>query len=147
MNKIRERLLTEKGQDTMKLKLGTDDIFNCPEGHIQGILETTGEPKKRVNKPCETQVRLKFRVRTSEGREHLVARTFCATLEFGSELYCFLESWLDGKFDAYLDDNGEIDLNLLIGKSANLYITHFEDGKHAHPYVHIAGIFPADRLN
>lgn len=130
----------------MRLKLGNDDVFNCPEGNHRGILERVAEPKKPVNKPCKEQVRLMYRITLDNGNEHLVARTFCADLNYGSELYHFLESWLDGKFDVYLDDNGEIDLDGLIGKPADVVIKHIETQRHEKPYVHIARIFPAGRL-
>lgn len=130
----------------MILKLGTDDIFDCPEGKYRGTLERVGEPKKRINKPCNVQLRLTCRVKTNTGKEHLVARTFCADLSYGSELYSFLESWLDGKFEAYLNENSEIDLNLLIGKEADLLITHWGDGTQSKPFVKIAGIFPPGKL-
>ena len=128
----------------MKLKLGTDDIFECPEGKYRGVLERVGEPKKRINKPCPIQGRMTFRVKEPKGKEHLVARTFCADLSCGSELYNFLESWLDGKFKTFKDEQGDVDLNLLIGKEADLLITHW--GDHVKPFVKIAGIFPKGTL-
>jgi hypothetical protein len=130
----------------MKLKLGTNDIFDCPEGQYKAVLERIGEPKKRINKPCAAQVRTTFRARLATGKEYLVARTFCADLGYGSEFYSFLESWTDGKFETLLDDNGEVDLNLLIGKEADLLITHYDDGTHSKPYVKIAGVFPPGTL-
>ena len=130
----------------MKLKLGQDDIFDAPQGKYRGILERVGEPKKRINKPCASQVRYIFRVKTDKGKEHLVARTFCADLTYGSELYHFLDSWLKGNFDPFLDGNGELDLNLLLGKEADLLITHWSDGSRDTPFVKIAGIFPVGTL-
>ena len=130
----------------MKLKLGHDDTFNCPEGKFKGVLERVAEPKKRINKPCQLQVRFLFRVKTQAGKEHLVGRTFCADLSFGSELYNFLDSWLDGKFEPFLDANGEVDLNLLLGREAGLVIEHRGDGNHLKPFSNIAGIFPVGTL-
>jgi hypothetical protein len=130
----------------MKLKLGLNDTFDCPEGKFKGVLERVAEPKKRINKPCASQVRYTFRVRTTESKEYLVARTFCADLSFGSELYSFLDSWLDGKFEPFLDSSGEVDLNLLLGKEANLLIGHWADGSRDKPFVKIAGIFPVGTL-
>lgn len=130
----------------MKLKVGQDDIFDCPEGKYKAVLERVGEPKKRINRPCSSQVRFTFRVKTENGKEHLVARTFCADLSFGSELYNFLESWLDGNFDPLKDDCHELDLNLLIGKAADLLVTHYQGGSHGKPFVTIGGLFPAGRL-
>src|SRR4051794_12550338 len=112
----------------MKLKLGTNDVFDCPEGQYRATLERVGEPKKRINKPCANQLRLSFRVKTTAGREYLVARTFCADLGLGTELYSFVESWLDGNFDPLLDENRELELNLLIGREADLLVTHYENG-------------------
>ncbi len=130
----------------MKLKLGLDDIFDCPEGKYRAVLERVGEPKKRMNRPCQVQVRLVYRVKTPTQKEHLIGRTFCADLGYGSELYHFLESWLDGQFDALLDENGELDLNLLVGKEADVLVTHKDGGTHKKPFVNIAGIFPPGTL-
>jgi hypothetical protein len=131
----------------MKLTLGTNDIFDCPEGKYRAILETVGEPKKRIKKPCEKQVRLMYRVKTKSGKEHLVGRTFCADLSYGSELYTFLESWLNGKFDPFLDDGGQVDLNLLAGKRADLLIQHHDDPGFDKPFVKITAIFPEGTLD
>jgi hypothetical protein len=130
----------------MKLKLGTDNIFNCPEGRFRGVIERIGEPKKRINKPCDQQVRITVRVATPARREHLVMRTFCADLNYGSELYNFLDSWLEGRFEQFLAEDGQVDLNLMIGKEADVLVSHYEDGKHAQPFVQIAGIFPSGTL-
>ena len=130
----------------MKLKLGNDDIFQCPEGRFTATLELADEPNKRINRGCAKQIRLRFRVKTPDGKEYLVGKTYCADLAYGSELYNDLESWLDGSFDSVLDENQEIDLDLFINKKADVLITHFNDGKHDKPFVKIAGIFPAGRL-
>jgi len=130
----------------MKLKYGKDDIFDCPEGTYRGVLERIAEPKKRINKPCDAQIRLTFRVKTKKGKEHLVARTFCADLSEGSELFASLESWLAEEIDSLLDEKGELELNLLIGRSADLHITHWNDGSHDTPFVLIVGIFPPGTL-
>lgn len=130
----------------MKIKLGQNDIFDCPEGKYRAILERVGPPQKLSKKPCKDQVRLTFRVETSAGKEHLVARTFCADLTYGGELYTFLESWLDGNFDPFLDECREIDLNLLVGKEADVLITHHDPGTHGKPFVNISGIFAPGRL-
>lgn len=130
----------------MKIKLGLDDTFDCPEGKYRGVLERVGEPKQRIKKPCELQVRYSFRVKTHTGKEHIVARTFCADLSLGGELYNFLDSWLNGNFDPFLDSNGEVDMNLLIGKEADLLVAHWSDGVRKKPFVKIAGIFPLGTL-
>ena len=130
----------------MKLKLGHNDTFDCPEGKYRGILERVGEPKTRIKKACAVQVRYTFRVKTAEGKEYLVARTFCADLSYGSELYHFLDSWLDGKYEPLLDSSGQLDLNLLVGKDADLLISHWSDGIRDTPFVKIAGIFPIGTL-
>jgi len=130
----------------MKLKLRQNDIFHCPEGNHQGILEAVDPPKKRMNKPCQKQVRLRFRISADGDQEYLVGKTFCADLSYGSELYNYLNSWLDGDFDRFLDDDGNIDLDLLIGRKADLLITHVDTGTHDVPFVNIVGIFPLGRL-
>lgn len=131
----------------MKLKIGNNDIFDCPEGPFRGRLERVGEPKKLMNKPCSSQVRFTFRVKTELGKEHLVARTFCADLSYGSELHSFLDSWLGEQMKELADAVGELDLNLLVGKDADLSIKHGPNVKgHDKPFVNIAGIFPPGTL-
>jgi len=122
------------------------DIFLCPEGRYTAILEAADEPNKRINRPCKEQVRLRFRVTTTDGIEYLVGKTYCADLCYGTELYNDLETWIDGNFEDFLNDDGEIDLDLFLNKKADVLITHFVDGKHEKPFVKIAGIFPPGRL-
>jgi|SRR5579862_7484816 len=130
----------------MKLKLG-NNIFHCPEGHHTGVLEAVEEPKKRMNKPCSQQVRLRFRISTDNDQEYLVGKTFCADLTYGSELYTQLDPWVEGDFERFLDEDGNIDTDLLIGRRADLLISHGPQiGEYEHPFVKIVGIYPVGRL-
>ena len=130
----------------MKLKLEQNGIFHCPKGQWPGVCESINEPTQRIKRPCARQVRLRFRV-TVDDEEYLVGKTFCADLRYGSELYGYLVSWCDGDFEKYLDDDGNIDLDLMVGKKADLLITHGPPVEpHKHPYANISGIFPRGRL-
>lgn len=130
----------------MKLKLGTNDIFHCPEGSYRGILEYIGEPKTLTKLPCDLQVRARFRVKTSDGNQYLVARTFCADLSYGSDLYNFLASWTEGNFEPYLDENNDIHLNRFLFKEADLLVTVEKRATHKDPLVKISGIYPPGTL-
>jgi hypothetical protein len=127
----------------MKLKL--ENPFHCPEGSWPGICEAIDEPKKPVKGKNKNQVRLRFSVDTEEG-EKMVARTFVAKLNVGGELHTFLNSWLGGDLDRLRGENGEFDLDLLIGEPALLQVVH---GNHSaeydYPVVLIAGIYPPRR--
>jgi len=125
----------------MLLKLGTDDIYDCPEGKFNGVVERIGPPKTPIKKPCPDQIRMTIRVKTPKG-EKLVARTFCADLSYGSEFYNFLSSWLEDNFDEYLDANGVIDTDLFIGKAVGVLVKHRDKGTHEKPFVHVVMIFP-----
>jgi len=128
----------------MKLKL--NNPFHCPEGKWRGTCEAIEEPKKLMKRGCAKQVRIRFSVDTDED-EKMVGRTFCAELSPGGELYEFLDGWLDGDLERLLDDDGEIDLDLLIGERADLHIVHGPHGaEYRYPVVNIAGIYPAGRL-
>ena len=130
----------------MKLKLETTSIFHCPQGQWPGVCEGIEEPKQRIDRPCAKQVRIRFRVMVDD-EEYLVGKTFCADLHCGSELFSYLHSWVDGDFDKYLDDDGNIDMDLLVGKKADLHITHGPKvDQHTHPFVNISGIFPRGRI-
>ena len=130
----------------MKLIVGQDDTFNNPEGKFRAILIRVGPPPKPLKKSCTTQVRLTFRTSLPSGKEHLVARTFCADLSFGSELHQFLNSWLGKELKTMADACGELDLNLLVDKQADLIIEHKHTAGHDDPYVNICGIFPRGTL-
>ncbi len=130
----------------MKLKVGSNDIFDAPEGKYTAHLESVGEPKKRINRPCSSQVRLQFRATASSGKQYLVAQTFCADLSYGSELYQFLDSWLDGDFERLTDDDGELDLDLLLKRKADILVTHYHHEKYEKPFVKIDAIYPQGRI-
>ena len=131
----------------MKLKLEENGIFHCPQGSWEGVCIAIEEPKQRINQPCAKQVRLRFSVLV-EDQEYIVAKTFCADLSYGSELYGYLVSWFDDDFDRYLDDDGLVDFDLLVGKRADLHINHGpQDGRYTHAFVNISGIFPRGRLS
>jgi hypothetical protein len=130
----------------MKLKLGTNDIFDCPPGQYSAVLEFVGEPNKRIKKPCAQQVRLRFRVYAESGKEYLVGVTYCADLSYGSELYEFLNSWLEGDFESVLDEHGEVELDQLLMRRADLVVIQKDLGTHTKPLVCIGGIFPKGTL-
>ena len=130
----------------MKIKMNNHNIFMCPEGRFSAILEAAESPNKRINRPCAEQVRLRFRVTAPDGAEYLVGKTYCADLGWGTEFYNDLEGWIDGNFEDYINEAGEIDLDMFLHKKADLVITHFKDGKHEKPFVKIAGIFPEGKL-
>lgn len=129
----------------MKLKL--HNAFHCPHGKWNGVCMAVEEPKQpSKHMKCSKQVRFLFQVNTDDG-ERMVGRTFRATFSYGNDLYVFLASWLDGDMERLLDDDGEIDLDVLVGREADLYIVHGPHGaQHEYPVVNIAGIFPAGSL-
>jgi len=128
----------------MKLKL--QNQYHCPEGTWRGVCETIFEPKRTMNHERDQQVRLRFIVDTDEG-EKKVARSFRAELSVGGELYEFLNSWLGGDLEWLLDEDGQIDLDLLIGEKADLQIVHGrQDAQYRFPVVLIDKICPPGRL-
>ena len=125
----------------MKLKLYNP--FHCPDGRWGGVCTTIEEPKQpSKRKRCDKQVRFLFEVETDEGTR-MAGRTFCANFSYGSELHIFLASWLGEDMPGFLDDDGEIDLDRLIGRKAELLITHGPHGaQYEYPVVNITGIYP-----
>ena len=104
------------------------------------MIEEPKQPSK--HKRCAKQVRFLFEVTTDEG-ERMAGRTFCATFASGGELHLFLASWLGEDMPGFFDDDGEIDLDRLIGRKADLLITHGLHGsEYEYPVVYISGIYP-----
>jgi hypothetical protein len=130
----------------MKLQLGTNSIFYCPEGRYRAVLENIGAPNKKDNLGCDEQIRFRFRVEGEAGAEYLVARNFCANLDYGSDLYHFLEAWFEGGCDRFVDDDNQLELDLLVGERADVLIGHHQSGKHKQPFSRILGIHPPGRL-
>ena len=130
----------------MKLKLELRNKFHCPEGKWRGQCEYIDEPKKLIKHMGTEQVRIRFSVDTDDG-EKLVARTFSSELHPGTELYGFLYSWLGEDLIGLVDEEGEIDLDLLIGEQADLSIVHGKKtAEYSYPVVLINGIYPPGRL-
>ena len=125
----------------MKLKLFNP--FHCGDGKWSGVCVKLEEPTTPSKyKKCAKQVRILFEVETDEG-ERMAGKTFCANFSYGSELYLFLASWLGEDLERFLDDDGEIDLDRLVGRKADLYITHGLHGdQYEYPVVYISGIYP-----
>jgi hypothetical protein len=92
---------------------------------------------------CAEQARLTFLGDASPRSitQDAAARTFCMG-EHGDDLMQFLTSWLDDELPALLNDNGNIDLDKLIGRRAQIYVQHKagSKGRHAQPFCKIAAI-------
>ena len=133
-----------KENQNMKLKL--QNPYHCQEGKWRGTCENIFEVKNTMDNGCDQCVRLRFVVDTDEG-EKKVARTFRAELSVGGELHEFLNSWLGGDLEWLLDEDGQIDLDLLIGEKADLHIVHGrQDAQYRYPVVLIHKICPPGRL-
>lgn len=78
------------------------------------------------------------------GLENKIAcagRNFVQDLNHGSDLRNFLEMWLGDDF--FKDhSNQEFDMETLIGRQAELVLTHFQSDKYDKPHVNIAAAQP-----
>lgn len=114
----------------------------CPEGPIRAKLVRVNEPKRKQALGCDEQVQLTFEASKNK-RTYGVYRKFCRELWVGSELHTFLSRMCDGDFEPFLNSQGQLDTELLIGTECDLLISHYQDDDHVTPFVNIQSAHPA----
>jgi hypothetical protein len=122
-----------------------DDTYDLPEGRYRAVLSSVRPQwKPHANKPVQ-QVRLLFAVEipSLKNKNPMAGRTFNFDLKRGSELRCFVESWLGADFFSH---NTTVDFEQLVGFNADLSLIHRHNDGYDRPYVFIEAIHPAGTL-
>jgi len=126
----------------MICQIPKEDTYDLPQGRFKAVLRGVRD-KTQANHPDRQQVRLLFNVQipSLKHKNPMAGRTFNLDLKAGSELRCFLMNWLGaGAFN----NNTTIDLESLVGRSAELTLTHHHNSGYDRPFVNIEAINPAD---
>lgn len=127
----------------MKLEIKQTANWNVPAGHYRATLNNIIGTKKRVE-----EVRFIFTVHDPKAprRQYVAGITFEADLEPGSELREFLRSWRGTDFTEEEEEEGNFDMESLIGNDADVEIAHIKNKRYANPYVLIQSIHPPGTL-
>lgn len=122
-----------------------DDTYDLPEGRYRAVLSSVRPQwKPHANKPVQ-QIRLLFAVEVPSllNKNPMAGRTFNFDLKRGAELRCFIESWLGADF---FNRNTSVDVEKLVGFSADLNLIHRHNDGYDRPYVFIEAIDQAGKL-
>jgi hypothetical protein len=102
---------------------------------------------KQTAKGSQPWVRFVFEVDVP-GMQHqcpCAGRNFVLDLNPGSDLRNFLESWL-GRAYFVAHSGQDLDFDTLIGKDADLTLSHYEGENYAKPLVLIECIYPSNTI-
>ena len=125
----------------MKIDIPKKVSFHAPEGAHRATLLSVGEPK-RGSDSCDNEVRLVWELQTVDRHWTFHAgKTYCLD-DNSIELIADLESLLGEEMHLLQDESGQLDLDLLIGRQADLILVHINNSKHDKPYVYIKGVCP-----
>ena len=107
---------------------------------------------KACNCPAEMQVAFDFELWHPIDRNH---REYRVQVPLCSNETCcvpknnisrFLQGWLEDDVEKYLDQNGDIELDRLLGIDADIEIGNFQGQGYRDPYSRAKRVVPRDRL-
>jgi hypothetical protein len=117
--------------------------FDLPVGNYRSKLFRTKRSIKQTSRGSQEWVRLVFQAQVPSMLSQCpcAGRNFVKDLSPGSDLRNFLESWLGRDF--FVQRSGqELDFDTLIGREADLVLSHYEGDNYSKPLVIIEEIHP-----
>jgi hypothetical protein len=117
--------------------------FDLPEGLYHATLTQYRPMTKQTKKGPQEWVRLLFEVQIPEMANQIpcAGRNFQLDLNAGSDLRNFLEVWLGSDFFKE-KSNQELNFDTLMGKGADVKLSHYLGGDYEKPLVIIDNAFP-----
>jgi hypothetical protein len=130
---------------TMQIPIPADTSFDCKEGTHNATFHQLREVNKLKDGRVEKFIRLLFKV-DALSNEHtivLVGRNFVPTLEHGSDLRTFIDTWLGEKhIEQNKTLNGAFNLRSLENRPAVIVVNRIENEGYKIPYVHLVAAYP-----
>jgi hypothetical protein len=132
---------------SIQLEIPLENTFDLEEGNYRGRLQTISrKPNLNAKGPGE-QIRFLFEMNipSIKNRIPMTGRNFPFSLKGGSELRRFLEGWFGRKF---FESNAgkKLDLESIIGREADLVLSHFQQPGYERPMVFIQSASPPGSL-
>ena len=132
---------------SIELDIPLEKTFVVQEGSFRGRLHSVSK-KLKTSKTSDKEIRLVFELSIPSIKNKIptAGRNFPADLNAGSELREFLEHWLGRTF---FEDNAgrRIEMESLIGREADLILTHYHNDGYKNPWVFIENAFPPGSLS
>jgi hypothetical protein len=132
-------------EETMQIPVPANYSFDCPEGTHNATLYQLREVKKIKDGNVEKFLRLVFKV-DALSDEHtiiLVGRNFVPTLELGSDLRTFIDTWLgQHHIEQNKTLNGAFNVRSLEQRGAVIVVNRIENEGYDMPYVHLVAAYP-----
>ena len=123
-----------------------EDTYDLPEGRYNAVLASVRiKPDPKTNRSDQQQIRLLFNVSipSMKRKNPMAGRSFSLDLKKGSDLRNLIESWMGTE---WFDSNTTVDFERLIGRSADLTLTHHHNDGYNRPFVNIESIHPVGSL-
>jgi hypothetical protein len=122
-----------------------------PEGLYVGTCFRHRPAKKPCHRGCplETQFTLDFSLQDPGGRDdgYIAKVQLCTKCTIGTHTAReFLPHWLGDIVYDYRDDDGNLDLDRLLFKKADVRIVHHHGAGHKHPFSKIEEALPVGTL-
>lgn len=138
----------------MQLNLGqtTNNPFEVPEGYYIGTFFRYRPAKKPFCRcALDQQMRFDFSLVDSDGHDegYIGSATLCTTRRCQQQFHgvrFFLEHWLGDRFYDFLDSDGNIELDRLLHRKADVQIVEVSTAKHAQPYSKLEKALPPGTL-
>src|SRR4051794_4950799 len=129
----------------MIIQLPRDKTFNLPEGNFRGRLSSIS--KRPTGRSQQESIRFVFDMNIPSIKTALpcAGRNFALDIKGGNDLKRFLDGWLGKDF---FEANGgqSLDLEHLIGREADLVLTHFQQTGYERPMVFIEAAYKPGKL-
>src|SRR5579871_5456096 len=124
--------------NNMLLQIPTEPSFHCPADYHRAILTDVCSIKN------DTQYRFKYGVGHDGkgGFKYVMARKYEKFLMRGSPLRNMLKSWRGHDLTHEEIEDKTFDFTSLIGKEADIEVTHYRTVQYDQPFVNLNGVFP-----
>jgi len=131
------------GANMFRLPFPKRETFNAPSGRHTASLKSVHEAPDKRN-PGKSKWRLTwYLAEGGPGRTvYKAGKSYSIDEVTSGEMFGDLERWIGLEALEKMERNGALDLNGLIGKEADLLLTHVKNSSYEHPFVDVTEIHP-----
>ncbi len=132
-------------EEMIQIPIPAEYSFDCPDGTHTATFHQLREINKHKDGNVERFIRFVFKVDALSNDQTivLVGRNFVPTLEHGSDLRTFIDTWLgDNHIQQNKTATGAFNLRSIENKPAVIVVNRIDNEGYKMPYVHLVAAYP-----
>lgn len=131
----------------MKIHIPRKTTFEVPEGCHRAILRDLIKVEDKI-KGCTDQVRFVWEIEKLNDKrlQYLAGKNYCTDCGNSSVLLGDLGVWLGEELSNLGDAQGDVELDQLKGRPADILIEHIHNPNYQKPFANVKGVYPPGTL-